>query len=164
MWKLLFSWPIWPFQPQNWPTINQFYDIVVTSYIKYLWLRYTMRAIESVQITPQLLKYAMYAGATSPNDSCFMTLVARALKYFIDVILLQIHCSHGLNLGVKIKVSSCKFWAALVSVLISINSILFDGGHIGYWGVLLTSNLVLANSIVFACFKNIYLDINILHL
>ena len=60
-----------------------------------------MKATESVQITLQLLKYVMYAGVTFPNDSCVMTLVASAPKYFIDVILLQIHCSHGLNLGVK---------------------------------------------------------------
>ena len=85
-----------------------------------------MKATESVQITLQLLKYVMYAGVRFPNDSCFMTLVASAPKYFIDVILLQIHCSHGLNLGVKKTVSSCKFRAALVSALISINFILFD--------------------------------------
>ena len=60
-----------------------------------------MKATESVQITLQRLKYVMYAGVTFPNDSCFMTLVASAPKYFIDVILLQILCSHGLNLGVK---------------------------------------------------------------
>ena len=60
-----------------------------------------MKATESVQITLQLLKYVMYAGVTFPNDSCVMTLVASAPKYFIDVILLQVHCSHGLNLGVK---------------------------------------------------------------
>ena len=60
-----------------------------------------MKATESVQITLQLLKYMMYAGVTFPNDSCVMTLVASAPKYFIDVILLQIHCSHRLNLGVK---------------------------------------------------------------
>ena len=121
--KLQFSWPIWPFLPPNWPTINQIYDIFVTSYIKYLWLRYTMKATESVQITLQLLKYVMYAGVTFPNDSCFMTLVASASKYLIDVILLQIHCRHGLNLGKKI---ASKFRAALVSALISINFILFD--------------------------------------
>ena len=62
-----------------------------------------MKATESVQITLQLLKYVMYAVVTFPNDSSdsFMTLVASAPKYFIGVILLQIHCSHGLNLGVK---------------------------------------------------------------
>ena len=60
-----------------------------------------MKATESVQISLQLLKYVMYAGVTFPNDSCFMTLVAIAPKYLIDVILLQIHCSQGLNLGVK---------------------------------------------------------------
>ena len=60
-----------------------------------------MKATESAQNTLQLLKYVMYAGVTFTNDSCFMTLVASAPKYFIDVILLQIHCSHGLNLGVK---------------------------------------------------------------
>ena len=59
-----------------------------------------MKATESVQITLQLLKYVMYAGVTFPNE-CVMTLVPSAPKYFIDVILLQIHCSHGLNLGVK---------------------------------------------------------------
>ena len=89
------------FLAQNWPTINRIYDIFVTSYIKYLWLRYTMKATESVQITLQLLKYVMYAGVTLPNDSCFMILVASAPKYFIDVILLQIHCSYGLTLEVK---------------------------------------------------------------
>ena len=78
-----------------------------------------MKATESVQITLQLLKYVMYAGVRFPNDSCFMTLVASAPKYFIDVILLQIHCK-------KKPVSSCKFRAALVSALISINFILFD--------------------------------------
>ena len=52
-----------------------------------------MKATELVQITLQLLKYVKYAGVTFPNDSCFMTLVARAPKYWIDVILLQIHCS-----------------------------------------------------------------------
>ena len=67
----------------------------------------------------------MYTGVTFPNDLRLMTLVASAPKYFIDVILLQIHCSHGLNLGVKM-VYSCKFRAALVSALISINFILFD--------------------------------------
>ena len=60
-----------------------------------------MKVTESVQITLQLLKYVMFAGVTFPNDSCFMILVASAPKYFIDVILLQIHSSHGLNLGVK---------------------------------------------------------------
>ena len=85
-----------------------------------------MKATESVQITLQLLIYVMYAGVTFPNDACFMTLVASAPKYFIDVILLQIHCSHGLNLGVKKTVSSCKLRAALVSALVSINFILFD--------------------------------------
>ena len=60
-----------------------------------------MKATESVQISLQLLKYVMYAGITFPNDSCFMTVVASAPKYFIDIILLQIHCSHELNLGVK---------------------------------------------------------------
>ena len=59
-----------------------------------------MKATESVKITLQFLKYVMYAGVTFPNDPCFMTLVASAPKYFIEVILLQIHCSHGLNLGV----------------------------------------------------------------
>ena len=78
-----------------------------------------MKATESVKITLQLLKYVMYAGVRFPNDSCFMTLVASAPKYFIDVILLQIHCK-------KNTVSSCKFRAALVSALISINFILFD--------------------------------------
>ena len=99
--KPQFSWTIWPFYPQNWPTINQIYDIFVTSYINYLWLSYTIKATESLQITIQLLKYVMYAGVTFPNDSCFMTLVASAPKYFINVILLQIHCSHGQNLGMK---------------------------------------------------------------
>ena len=66
------------------------------------------------------------AGVTFPNDLCVMTLVASAPKYFIDVILLQIHCSHGLNLGGKKTISSCKFRAPLVSALISINCILFD--------------------------------------
>ena len=70
-----------------------------------------MKDTELVQITLQLFEYVMYAGVTFPNDSCFMTLVASALKYFIDVILQQIHC---------------KFSAALVSALISINFILFD--------------------------------------
>ena len=51
-----------------------------------------------------------------------MTLVASAPKHFINVILLQIHCSHELNLGLK----NGKFRAALVSALISINFILFD--------------------------------------
>ena len=82
--------------------------------MKYLWLRYTMKDTELVQITLQLFEYVMYAGVTFPNDSCFMTLVASALKYFIDVILQQIHC---------------KFSAALVSALISINFILFDHKH-----------------------------------
>ena len=60
-----------------------------------------MKATESVQVTLQLLRYVMYAGVTFPNSSCFMTVVASAPKDFIDVILLQIHCSHRLNLGVK---------------------------------------------------------------
>ena len=60
-----------------------------------------MKATESVQITLQLLKYVMYADLTFPNDSCVITLVASAPKYVIGVILLQIHCSHGLNLRVK---------------------------------------------------------------
>ena len=146
----------------------------MTSYTKYLWLGYTMKATESVQITLQLLKDVMYAGVTFPYDSCFITLVASAPKDFIDVILLQIHCSHGLNLGVKTMFSSCKFKAALVSALISLNFVLFDkvsqtfmaknGGHIGYWGILLIGNLFLTNYIVFACFENIYLEVNILHL
>ena len=123
--KLQFSWPIWPFYPHNWPTINQIYIIFVSSYIKYLWLRYTMKATKSVQITLQLLKYVMYAVVTFPNDSYVMTPVASAPKYFIDAILLQIHCSHGLNLGVKMFFS-CQFRAALVSALIRINFILFD--------------------------------------
>ena len=63
-----------------------------------------MKATESVQVALQLLKHVKYAGVTFPNDSCFMTLVASAPKYVIDVILLQIHCSHELNLGVKQKV------------------------------------------------------------
>ena len=81
-----------------------------------------LKATESVQITLQLLKYVMYAGVTFPSYSCFMILVASAPKYFIDVILLQIHFSHRLNLGVK-KWSPRKFRAALVSALISINFI-----------------------------------------
>ena len=81
-------------------TINQIYDIFGTSFMKYLWLRYKMKATESVQITLQLLKYVMYTGVTFPNDPYFMTLVASTPKYLIDVILLQIHCSHGLNLRV----------------------------------------------------------------
>ena len=85
-----------------------------------------MKSTELVQITLQLLKYVMYAGVTFPNDSCFMTLVASAPKYFIEVNLLQIHYSHGLNLGGKKMVSSCKFRAALVSALICMNFILFD--------------------------------------
>ena len=60
-----------------------------------------MNTTELVQITLQLLKYMMFAGVTFPNESCFMTVVASAPKYYIDVILLQIHCSHGLSLGVK---------------------------------------------------------------
>ena len=84
-----------------------------------------MKATESMQISLQLLKYGMYAGVTFPNDSCFMTLVASAHKYFIDVILLQIHCSQGLNLGVK-NVSTCIFRVAFVSALFSINFILCD--------------------------------------
>ena len=58
-----------------------------------------MEATESMQITLQHLKYVIYADVTFPNDSCFMALVASAPKYLIDVILLQIHCSHGLILG-----------------------------------------------------------------
>ena len=54
-----------------------------------------------MQITVQSLKYVIYAGVTFQNGSCFMTLVASAPKYFIDVILLQLHCSQGLTLGVK---------------------------------------------------------------
>ena len=81
-----------------------------------------MKATESVQISLQLLKYVMYVGVTFPNDSCFMTLVANAPKYFIDVILLQIHCSQGLNLGVKKPFLP----AAFVSALFSINFILCD--------------------------------------
>ena len=60
-----------------------------------------MKATEPMQITLQLLKYVMYACVIFPNDLCFMTVVASAVKYFIDVILLQIHCSHRLNLGEK---------------------------------------------------------------
>ena len=60
-----------------------------------------MKVTESMPITLQLLKYVMYACVTFPNSSCFMILVASAPKYFIGVILLQIHCSHGLKLGVK---------------------------------------------------------------
>ena len=58
-----------------------------------------MKATESLQITLQ--HYVMYAGVTFPNYSSFMTLVATIPKYFIDVILLQIHCSNGMNIGVK---------------------------------------------------------------
>ena len=58
-----------------------------------------MKATESVQITPQLLKYVMYAGVTFPYDSCFMTPVASAPKYFIDAILLQIHAAMDWLLG-----------------------------------------------------------------
>ena len=43
-----------------------------------------MKATESVQITLHLLKYVLYGGVTFPNDSCFMTKVASAPKYFID--------------------------------------------------------------------------------
>ena len=84
-----------------------------------------MKATESMQITLQILKYVMYAGVTFQNGSCFMTLVADAPKYFINVILLHIHCSQGLTLGVK-KVSSRKFRTTLVSALVTINFILFD--------------------------------------
>ena len=48
-----------------------------------------MKATELLQITLQLLRYLMYADVTFPNDSCFMTLVESAPKYFIDVILLD---------------------------------------------------------------------------
>ena len=67
-----------------------------------------MEATESVQITLQLLKYVMYAGATFPNDSCFMTIVTSAPKYFIDDILQQIYCSHRLSLRVKKRVLPAK--------------------------------------------------------
>ena len=84
-----------------------------------------MKATEPMQIILQILIYVLYAGVTFQYDSSFMTLVASALKYFIDVILLQIHCSQGLTLGLK-TVSSCKFRSALISAVISINFILFD--------------------------------------
>ena len=41
-----------------------------------------------MQITLQILKYVMYAYVNFQNDSCFMTVVASAPKYFIGVILL----------------------------------------------------------------------------
>ena len=69
-----------------------------------------MKATESMTITVQILKYVMYAGATFQNGSCFMTLVASAPTYFIDVILLQIHCSQGLTLGGK-KRSLLQIWS-----------------------------------------------------
>ena len=100
-------------------------DIFVTSNRIYFWLRYKMKATEPMQIILQILRYVLYAGVTFEYDSTFMTLVASALKYFIDVILLQIHCSQGLTLGLK-TVSSCKFRSALISAVISINFILFD--------------------------------------
>ena len=153
--------------------MNQIYDIFVTSYIEYLWLRYTMKATESVQITIQLLKYVMCDGVTFPNDSCFMTLVASSPKYFIDVILLLIHCSHGLNLGIKkqflpanLEQHYVQHWLVLISYCLIRYHKHFgkNGGHIGYWGVLLTGNLLLTKSIAFACFENTYLEINILYL
>ena len=63
-----------------------------------------MKATESVQITLQLLEYVMYAGVTFPNYSCFMILVASASKYFIDVILLQVYCSHGLKNSFSLQI------------------------------------------------------------
>ena len=47
-----------------------------------------MKATDSMQITLQILKYVMYAYVNFQNDSCFMTVVASAPKYFIGVILL----------------------------------------------------------------------------
>ena len=85
-----------------------------------------MKATESEQIALQLLKYVMYAGVTFPSDSCFMTLVASAPKYFIDVILLQIHCSDWLNLGINKWFLPANLEQDEFSVLISINFILFD--------------------------------------
>ena len=131
------------------------------------WLGYKMKAAESVQITLQIFKYVMYADVAFQNDSCFMTLVASAPKYSIGVILLQIHCNQSLTLGVK-TVSSCKFRAALILALISTNFILFDmvsqiffGKMVAIWHI---GNLFLTNPIAFACFENIYLEVNIIHL
>ena len=45
-----------------------------------------MKATEPMQITLQLLKYVMYACVIFQNDSCFMTVVASAAKYFLDAI------------------------------------------------------------------------------
>ena len=60
-----------------------------------------MKATESMQITLQISEYVMYADVTFQNGPCFMTLVASAPKYIINIILLQIHSSQGLTLGVK---------------------------------------------------------------
>ena len=80
-------------------------DIFVTSNRIYLWLRYKIKATESMQIALQILRYVLYADAAF-RMTHVLTLVSSAPKYFIGVILLQIHCSLGLTLGVKI-VSSC---------------------------------------------------------
>ena len=47
-----------------------------------------MKATYSMQITLQILKYVMYAYINFQNDACFMTVIASATKYCIDVILL----------------------------------------------------------------------------
>ena len=67
-------------------------------------------------------------------------------------------------------VSSCKFRAALVSALISINFVLFGKVSQNFLakmvaildiGVFITGNLFLTNSIVFDRFEIIYLEVNI---
>ena len=70
-------------------------NIFMTSYRIYLWLRYKTKATESMQITLQILKYVVYADMTH----VLWLVVASAPKSFIDVILLQLHCSQGQNLG-----------------------------------------------------------------
>ena len=77
-----------------------------------------------MQITLHILKYVMYADVTFQNDSCFDS-SSKCTQIVIDVILLQIHCSQRLTLGVKMA-SSRKFRAAVITALIDINFVLFD--------------------------------------
>ena len=124
-----------------------------------------MEATEPVQITLQLLKYVMYAGVTFPNDSCGMTLVySKCTQIFYWCHLATNALQPWTESWGKKTVSSCKFRAALVSALISINFILFDKVSQTFLANMVAilntgelCNLFLTNSIFFVCFENIYI-------
>ena len=70
-------------------TISQIYDIVMTSYRIYCeWGKNESQWVDADYTTDFKISDVWWTGVTFQNGSCFMTPLASAPKYFIDVILL----------------------------------------------------------------------------